>query len=447
MKKFFALLLVAVTVFSLLPCAASADKAAADMEPSRTLLFSIKRKAAGDDKRFLDNLAKGLEERWAFSDAEQGKNLVENDEIKNHYTELFNKEWSAIGSLSDYSFSDEELKQLAEEYIQGLARQTECVEYIGIDFFKFRECLSQGNETRKIAVYNISKKFNISIDSAFEEDLQNFIDEGKKGIANRDFRNELQTIMPDEPVLEVVSRYDKEEQYRSVAGVITLKNTTNLDLSGATVTAKYFLPDETEPKIVSCEVSSFKPRETTEVKIQIFGKPENTEINITAPCEKTSMEVSTDFVPVQFSDNLHFDLKFENSRISYTKKDEDGNAIEYMYFDISGCEVEDYHWSDGMYLGWIGFTGSFLWGNEVARGASLTLPGTQTFYINEKDSKTVVLQLQLRDEAGNLVFSQEEEEREWSHKDDMLITRFFISDDDGVPSGNYTATLKIVSAD
>ena len=123
MKKFFALLLVAVTVFSLLPCAASADKAAADMEPSRTLLFSIKRKAAGDDKRFLDNLAKGLEERWAFSDAEQGKNLVENDEIKNHYTELFNKEWSAIGSLSDYSFSDEELTVLngaAERSIENM---------------------------------------------------------------------------------------------------------------------------------------------------------------------------------------------------------------------------------------------------------------------------------------------------------------------------------------
>ncbi len=152
MKKITAFVLLIVMLFSLCGCGNSSK----------------------NDADFLKNMTAGLQARWRI--ANKGKIFTDAAKYREYIAALVDKEIDKIGDLSRYTFEDENLKALAERYIDALNMQKEGNRYYGIDNAEYQRLYEDcGNNERAKVIYSLVNDYGLRVSKKYESTLDEFV--------------------------------------------------------------------------------------------------------------------------------------------------------------------------------------------------------------------------------------------------------------------------------
>ena len=127
-----------------------------------------------DDKAFLSNMKKGLEARWDIPERNSTAS-----ELRACHTECVNAELNAIGDLDAYTFENEELRDLAYQYVAALNSQLEGIKYYGIDNGKHdRLYYDEGYNRRAEIIYLLVTNHGLTVSSKYTNTLQEVVNRG-----------------------------------------------------------------------------------------------------------------------------------------------------------------------------------------------------------------------------------------------------------------------------
>lgn len=151
MKRITAIVLLIVMFFSLCGCGNSPK----------------------NDADFLKNMTAGLQARWKVANEE--KTFTDASKYREYIATLIDKEIDKIGDLSSYTFEDENLKALAERYIDALNMQKEGNRYYGIDDTEYNRLYDCGYNERAKVIYSLVNDYGLSVSKKYASTLDEFV--------------------------------------------------------------------------------------------------------------------------------------------------------------------------------------------------------------------------------------------------------------------------------
>lgn len=116
------------------------------------------------DKRFLNDIETSIKERWGNS------NKVELDFEK--YKQLVEDEEKRLSQYEDATFSDIRLENIAKDYLQGVKKQKEALNYMMTDFNKYNELWNQGMADRFNQIDILVNEYGIKVDKEILEEMR-----------------------------------------------------------------------------------------------------------------------------------------------------------------------------------------------------------------------------------------------------------------------------------
>ena len=265
MKKIFKVLLAFIVVFTFCGCSSKPK----------------------DDAVFLENLEKGLSDCWLYVESTlDNADMYEVKEYKGKLNEVVQKELTQLGEFSEYTFSDDTLKDLAKKYYEALNLTKEGVQYYDPDDLfmeegKFADSYFLGTYQRYIILDTLTKNYDFMKDSPkkakLEETLSD-IDEAKSFIAKHDYKNYLKDNLK--------FTYDKEQsdEYSSYYTAI-IENITEVEFDSISITADILDKDGIIIEQSYAGTSNFKPGAKAKLEIWLdaeepFGSIEVSNIDI-----------------------------------------------------------------------------------------------------------------------------------------------------------------------
>ena len=126
------------------------------------------------DERFLDKLAKGLDARWALTDADESKEVV----TKADWERYFDAEYNEIIEFQHATFDDPNLGKWAEVYIDSIIRSKEALPYFGTNQWDAKYHSDIYND-RVHAIYEIYTISPIPVSSENEATLIGMVSDGE----------------------------------------------------------------------------------------------------------------------------------------------------------------------------------------------------------------------------------------------------------------------------
>lgn len=153
------------------------------------------------DADFIANLEKAVEARWALNSSSQyNETAIEGmsalDKQKT-YALFVDTELEMIKSLSSYDFQDTRVKELAEEYVNGLNLQKEGAKYFGTNqYTKFSQTWDLGYCYRSVVLAELYNSNELDINKKYQSELEalvSYAPEAKQNIAIQDFVDDLRS--------------------------------------------------------------------------------------------------------------------------------------------------------------------------------------------------------------------------------------------------------------
>ena len=240
-----------------------------------------------NDAGFVTNLTKGLEARWKISDS--STTFTSLDAYMEHLYKCVDAELSMLGAYSDYTFVDENLAALAEQYFVALESQREGIQYYESDYNKYEELFTtKGYNKRAELIYLISKEYNLQVSKNNFSTLSDFIVLGEKV-------NAIEDILSQDLLLEFTGMYYE----------LVIENTTKYDLSGAQL--NFTLNDDAGVGIYT--VSTYVDTWTAGSKINASVYPnEHDFASVEMSIYINSGRIGTNPVPIEHVNNLIIDI-------------------------------------------------------------------------------------------------------------------------------------------
>ncbi|WP_101773844.1 hypothetical protein [Peptostreptococcus faecalis] len=161
MKKIFSIL----TCFVLLMTLSGCNEASDVKVENRT------------DINFIESVQNGLTARWTILDGEEYKKAEQNDDgakIAELFAESIRVELSQVKEYSNANFKDDNLKKIANEYIESLELQKKSL--AEEDQSKADELYNEGSNKRAKAIIELVDKYKMNIP-------QNYYDGFKKEVS------------------------------------------------------------------------------------------------------------------------------------------------------------------------------------------------------------------------------------------------------------------------
>ena len=243
MKKFFKLFISFVLAFTFFGCA------------SKPM----------DDAAFLENLEKGLSDRWLYADSTLNNvDIYDVKEYKNGLKEVIQKELSAIGDLSAYTFKDKDLEKLAKEYYDALNLTKEGIQYYSpeevfvsfyIDDSKFANTYHLGMYQRCIILDKLVNEYDFMKDNPKKSTLDEVLvdlDDAKKFIAKHDYEIYLKDNV------KLVYDEGQSDEYSSYYSTV-IENNTDVEFSSVNITADALDKDGVIVEQMWGSTQNFKP--------------------------------------------------------------------------------------------------------------------------------------------------------------------------------------------
>ena len=299
MKKIISMVLIFAMVFTICACG-----------------------AAKDDAGFIKNMSKGLEERWKISDSSVTFNS--DSEIKEFYRDCINAELKSIGNIEEYTFSDETLKKMAEQYVSALDSQIEVISYYGSNDNKYTELyLNKGYYMRAKIISQLYDDYSLNVNEKYAEIMEELVTDGRLRIG-------LEKIITDELTIEALGGTNYE---------ITVENKTDYDFSNSWL---YFnLYDDAGILVdnVCSYIESWKAGSKIKASIYSNKQFDSAEMAI------VYNQISTEYTPINYINNMNIyielgtELPVETTYTSF-------NSI-YTKCTVTDFSYEIGYWTDG----------------------------------------------------------------------------------------------------
>lgn len=138
------------------------------------------------DQDFMNDLAKGLEDRWKLSDeynAQQEKS-GKYDEIGSDghieaYTKSVNAELDRLADYPDKKFEDSKLKERAISYINCLNDQLEALDYASVDYEEYDTRWSKAYDKRTKLIARFVSDYGLTVDEKYQDTLDELLTNAK----------------------------------------------------------------------------------------------------------------------------------------------------------------------------------------------------------------------------------------------------------------------------
>ena len=165
------------------------------------------------DEKFLDHLAKGLDARWALTNADENKEVL----TKTDWERYFDAEYNEIIEFEYATFDDPNLGKWAGVYIDSIVRSKEALPYFGTNQWDTKYHSDIYND-RVHAIYEIYAISTIPVSAENEATLIGMVSDGEVIDMTNDLFNKVH--------FDLVER-----EYGSATYEAVVENTTSVDFS------------------------------------------------------------------------------------------------------------------------------------------------------------------------------------------------------------------------
>ncbi|MBE7006626.1 MAG: hypothetical protein E7424_05700 [Ruminococcaceae bacterium] len=341
MKKIIALILVLVMLFSLTACG------------SRPL----------NDERFVKNMQKGLEARWKIS-SNLPDTYKSNAEEKESYIQCVNAELNAIGDISEYSFENSELKELAEMYNSALQTQLEGIKYFGADDNKFNMLYGQdGYYNRARVICKLVDNYGLMVSNNYTDMLDDFVSTGRVRLELDEEITAMEGIITDAVVLECLGGTDYE---------CFITNNTSYDLSEAQIDFNLFNDNGVLVETQTAYMNSWPAGSTNQCSIYVSKEFSKAEARISLFNDSLFDYLRTEYHPVEYVNDMIIEINLKNSlpcSVDYTSFKSLTTTCQVTSFDY-----EIGYWYDGKASVELSISGSKTYdeeGDSYSRGVEV----------------------------------------------------------------------------
>ena len=302
MRKFLALFIALVMCASLCACS------------SETIEMN--------DEGFITNLTNALEARWKISSE---PSATEAAAYREQLTKCVDAELAVLGDYSEYTFTDDNLALLAEEYYAALEAQREGIQYYSVDNTLYQQLFStKGYNKRAEIIYLLNNEYSMQVNSKYASIMSDFLALGEKLHA-------IEEILEQNLVLESTGN-DYE---------LLIENTSKYDLSNAQLNFNLFddagvVVHSTSDYLTSW-ASGSKVKATVYTGNQDFS---SAQLNISFFTDG----IETDYVPVEIVNNMVIEIEAPDIPIdlNYGYR---GNV--WSSITVSSFDYEISYWNEG----------------------------------------------------------------------------------------------------
>lgn len=134
-----------------------------------TMLMPIpvmaKEKKQAAEQDFLNDLKKGLEERWEISDSSGDTSSMSSDEFVEFDTKVVNAEYEKLKKYKDCTFDNAKFTVLVDAYIRALETQKDAIGYYKDSNSIYNEFWGTGYNVRSIVVPDLVDYYGLQLDS------------------------------------------------------------------------------------------------------------------------------------------------------------------------------------------------------------------------------------------------------------------------------------------
>lgn len=196
------------------------------------------------DVDFIVNVGKALDARWELSNSkdysdEAFEKMTSGESVKAS-TELVESEINVIGDLSLYEFADDDLREIAECYVNALELQLEGAKYRYTDNYeKYDETWGLGYNIRCVCINKLYEEYGLTVDKKNQAILEDFISEAEECQRSVDLRDFIINL-PE--TIEYVKDEENSDEYELFYTAI-IENTTNYEINSIDINVNFLDKD------------------------------------------------------------------------------------------------------------------------------------------------------------------------------------------------------------
>lgn len=255
MKKFFALF---ITLFSV-----SIILVACGQKNSSVKYY---------DSAFITDLEKGLENRWALSDSDP------ENESKDFYTKLDNKELDQISKYTNKKFKNSNLQEHAIAYINTLKKQKATLKYYGSE--SFDEKWIDATNNRNAEFLSINKIQKIKVADKYKDYLAELMGSGKAQTEENELDKKVNILVKGINFKTQPKEY-VDDTYTDYEAIV--KNTTGKDIKNFGIVIKIKDKDDTTV-------------DTQYANTEEWDKGDRVKLKFSTDAEVNKMKITKDYV-------------------------------------------------------------------------------------------------------------------------------------------------------
>ena len=199
-----------------------------------------------NDETLAKNIGKALEARWNITD--KISDTVSNEEYRKQMANAIDKEKNKIGDLEEYTFSDSNIKDYANSYLEGLLLQEESLQYYGVDDDTYSNKFSYGYYVRAKNLYLINSIVPIEVGKNNQDALEGILNNGKSV-----YEEDTKLLNLNEILSNITMEFDGNGYYS-----IEYVNSTGYDFDSVSFNIKAYDSDDVEIKSTSSHLYDWK---------------------------------------------------------------------------------------------------------------------------------------------------------------------------------------------
>ena len=129
------------------------------------------------DAQFLQDLGKGLEARWAITDAPENESLTQSEE-KEMLGKAVQAELGVLEGYTSQKFEDSTLQEKAIQYVNCLKDQQAALEYMTVDYTKYSEDWGKAYDTRTQLLKGFVDDYGLTVSEEHAATLKDLVTNG-----------------------------------------------------------------------------------------------------------------------------------------------------------------------------------------------------------------------------------------------------------------------------
>lgn len=262
-RRITILFLAVISVFILSSCEAATANIGGEEEETQ---FA--------DQSFMEDLASGLEARWALVEKQEEKTETTQKEDLDQIKQCIKAEMDSIGKYENETFEDSKLKEAALSYINALKMSSEALAYINADPAKYADMWDSAYSQRAKLLETFVKEYGLTVSEQYQYQLDDFMVTSQVAKENDALKEAL-----EEMEKSISFELEKNEYGWKTYNAI-VENTTEKDLGSTQFTINLLDADGVIVETQYYNVDIFKVGQKAKVEFMTDKDFASTEVEI-----------------------------------------------------------------------------------------------------------------------------------------------------------------------